>query len=120
MPLMPLCWIRLLYIYIYIYIFLILVYISKLYAYSVATGKVIENGELLSSAITTSIDLLECVQWQLEWSTYKQTLRPGKPPADYNISLILRCIPKAEVTDEAGDNYYIGSYWIDTLFWGAQ
>ena len=83
---------------------------SHVYYYSVTTGKIIENAlpnQLLSSATTASttasIDLLECLQWQLEWSTTRQTLHAGSRPMDKNISLILRCIPKSKVTDEAGD-----------------
>ena len=57
----------------------------------------------LSSAITSSIDLFECVQWQLEWSTYKQAVLQGNPLTNYNIALILRCIPKPEFTDKLDD-----------------
>ena len=66
------------------------------------TGKIIETGvsdQLLSSP-TASV---EYEQWQLEWSTDRQSLHHGKPPIDYNISLILRCIPKAGITHETGD-----------------
>ena len=81
--------------------------------YSATTGKIIEKASMpdqrLCSATTTtsvnnSIDLLESVQWQLEWSTYRQSMFQGMTSsANNNISLILQCIPKPEFTNEMGD-----------------
>ena len=46
-------------------------------------------------------DLLEHVQWQLEW---KFNMQPHNVPKENrNISLILKCIPKPEYTSKMGD-----------------
>ena len=62
--------------------------------------------QVLSSgtAIVTSRDPFDYVQWELEWNTKGQPVPVAAISlVNYNISLILRCIPMPEFADKVCD-----------------
>ena len=65
--------------------------------------QLLPSGTAIDSA-DTSTDPFDCVQWELEWSTRGQPVPvQAISLVNYNISLILRCIPKLEFADKICD-----------------